>query len=144
MGLAISLGWPVINNIGGGIVGTPKRDYSCHLYVSEVTGRGRLVTDQQILFFTSDKNTSNIYFICDALIDFTAELIFAGEDKTDHKLPCKKVDDRLLEVEIPQEQLQQAGTYSAQLLLTIGDKVLTTNPISFTIKNSVLGGGTNG
>ena len=121
-------------------MGTPKRDYSCHLYVSEVTGRGRLVADQQIIFFTSDKNTSNIYFICDALIDFTAELIFSGEDKADHKLPCKKVADNLLEVEIPQEQLQQAGDYLAQLLLTLGDKVLTTNEISFTINKSILEG----
>ena len=124
-------------------MGTPKRDYSCHLYVSDVIGRGRLVADQQIIFFTSDKNTSNIYFICDTLIEFTAELIFSGEDKIDHKLSCKKVDDKLLEVEIPQEQLQQAGNYSAQLLLTLGDKVLTTNPISFTIKKSILGGITN-
>ena len=124
-------------------MGTPKRDYSCHLYVSEVMGRGRLVTDQQIIFFTSDKNTSNIYFICDTLIDFTAELIFSSKDKTDHKLSCRKVADKLLEVEIPQEQLQTAGNYSAQLLLTIGDKVLTTNPISFTIKKSILGGITN-
>ena len=125
-------------------MGTPKRDYSCHLYISEVMGRGRLVTDQQIIFFTSDKNTSNIYFICDALIEFTAELIFSSGDKIDHKLPCKKVADKLLEVEIPQEQLQHSGSYSAQLLLTIGDKVLTTNPISFTIKKSVFGGGNNG
>lgn len=124
-------------------MGTPKRDYSCHLYISEVMGRGRLVTDQQIIFFTSDKNTSNIYFICDTLIEFTAELIFSGKDKNDNKIPCRKVADKLLEVEIPQEQLQNSGTYSAQLLLTIGDKVLTTNPISFTIKNSVLGGITN-
>lgn len=121
-------------------MGTPKRDYSCHLYVSEVMGRGRLVADQQIIFFTSDKNTSNIYFICDTLIEFTAELIFSGKDKNDNKIPCRKVADKLLEVEIPQEQLQQAGNYSAQLLLTIGDKVLTTNPISFTIKKSILGG----
>ena len=121
-------------------MGTPKRDYSCHLYVSEVMGRGRLVTDQQIIFFTSDKNTSNIYFICDALIEFTAELIFSSEDKADHKLPCKKVADKLLEVEIPQEQLQHAGNYLAQLLLTIGDKVLTTNEISFTINKSILRG----
>lgn len=121
-------------------MGTPKRDYSCHLYVSEVVGRGRLVADQQIIFFTSDKNTSNIYFICDALIDFTAELIFSSEDKTDHKLSCKKVDDKLLEVEIPKEQLQHAGNYLAQLLLTIEDKTLTTNAISFTIKKSILEG----
>ena len=124
-------------------MGTPKRDYSCNLYVSEVMGRGRLVADQQIIFFTSDKNTSNIYFICDTLIEFTAKLIFSGKDKTDHKLPCRKVADKLLEVEIPQEQLQNSGSYSAQLLLTIGDKVLTTNPISFTIKKSILGGITN-
>ena len=124
-------------------MGTPKRDYSCHLYISEVMGRGRLVADQQIIFFTSDKNTSNIYFICDTLIDFTAELIFSGEDKTDHKLPCKKVADNLLEVEIPQEELQTAGNYLAQLLLTIEDRVLTTNEISFTIKKSILGGITN-
>ena len=121
-------------------MGTPKRDYSCHLYVSDVIGRGRLVADQQIIFFTSDKNTANIYFICDTLIDFTAELIFSGEDKTDHKLPCKKVADNLLEVEISQEQLQHAGTYLAQLLLTLGDKVLTTNEISFTINKSILEG----
>ena len=121
-------------------MGTPKRDYSCHLYVSDVIGRGRLVADQQIIFFTSDKNTSNIYFICDALIDFTAELIFSGEDKTDHRLPCRKVADNLLEVEIPQEQLQTAGNYSAQLLLTIEDRVLTTNEISFTINKSILRG----
>ena len=121
-------------------MGTPKRDYSCHLYISEVMGRGRLVADQQIIFFTSDKNTSNIYFICDTLIAFTAELIFSSKDNTNHKLPCRKVADKLLEVEISQEQLQQAGNYSAQLLLTIGDKVLTTNPINFTIKNSVLRG----
>ena len=121
-------------------MGTPKRDYSCHRYISEVMGRGRLVTDQQIIFFTSDKNTSNIYFICDALIDFTAELIFSGEDKIDHKLSCKKVDDKLLEVEISQEQLQHPGTCSAQLLLTIEDKTLTTNPINFTIKKSILEG----
>ena len=121
-------------------MGTPKRDYSCHLYVSDVIGRGRLVADQQIIFFTSDKNTSNIYFICDTLIDFTAELIFVREDKTDHKLPCKKVDDKLLEVEIPKEQLQHPGNYLAQLLLTIEDRVLTTNAISFTIKKSILEG----
>ena len=121
-------------------MGTPKRDYSCHLYVSDVIGRGRLVADQQIIFFTSDKNTSNIYFICATLIDVTAELIFVGEDKTDHKLPCKKVDDKLLEVEIPKEQLQHPGNYLAQLLLTIEDRVLTTNAISFTIKKSILEG----
>ena len=121
-------------------MGTPKRDYSCHLYVSDVIGRGRLVADQQIIFFTSDKNTSNIYFICDTLIAFTAELIFSGEDNTDHKLLCRKVDDKLLEVEIPQEQLQHPGNYLAQLLLTIGDKVLTTNEISFTINKSILRG----
>ena len=125
-------------------MGTPKRDYSCHLYVSEVMGRGRLVADQQIIFFTSDKNTSNIYFICDTLIEFTAELIFSSKDTTNHKIPCRKVADKLLEVEIPQEQLQYAGTYSAQLLLTIENKTLTTNPIAFTIKKSILGGGTNG
>ena len=121
-------------------MGTPKRDYSCHLYVSEVMGRGRLVTDQQIIFFTSDKNTSNIYFICDTLIEFTAELIFSGEDKIDHKIPCRTVADKLLEVEIPQEQLQHPGNYLAQLLLTIEDRVLTTNEISFTINKSILRG----
>ena len=121
-------------------MGTPKRDYSCHLYVSDVIGRGRLVTDQQIIFFTSDKNTSNIYFICDTLIAFTAELIFSSEDKIDHKLSCKKVADNLLEVEIPQEQLQNPGNYLAQLLLTIEDRVLTTNEISFTINKSILRG----
>ena len=124
-------------------MGTPKRDYSCHLYVSEVMGRGRLVADQQIIFFTSDKNTSNIYFICDTPIEFTAELIFSSEDKTNHKIPCRKVAEKLLEVEILQEQLQNSGSYSAQLLLTIGDKVLTTNPISFTIKKSILEGDNN-
>lgn len=121
-------------------MGTPKRDYSCHLYVSEVVGRGRLVADQQIIFFTSDKNTSNIYFICDTLIEFTAELIFSGKDNTNYKLPCRKVADKLLEVEIPQEQLQHPGNYLAQLLLTIEDKVLTTNEISFTINKSILEG----
>ena len=113
-----------------------RRDYTIRLYTSDKLNRGKIALDQQIIFYNSDRYTSNIYLIADQELDCEIELIFSREK--DYRVQGNKLESKLIEFVIPYEYLQEIGTYEAQFLLTEGDKVMTTNRFTFTVKSSIM------
>ena len=115
---------------------TPRRDYTIRLYTSDKLNRGRIALDQQIIFYNSDRYTSNIYLIADQELDCEIELIFSRNNN--YRVSGNKLESKLIEFVIPYEYLQEIGVHEAQFLLTRDNKTMTTNSFTFTVRSSIM------
>ena len=113
-----------------------KRNYTINLYTANRLSRGRLHLNSKILFFNSDRHTSNIKVITDEDIDYDMELVFSRS--SDYRVIGEKLADRLIEFNIPYEDIQEAGIYEATFLIAKGDKIMTTDSFTFTVRSSVM------
>ena len=113
-----------------------RRDYTINLYTANRLGRGRLHLNSKILFFNSDRYTSNIKVITDEDIDYNMELVFSRN--SDYRVIGEKLADRLIEFNIPYQYIQEAGIYEVAFLISKGDKIMTTDRFTFTVRSSVM------
>ena len=109
-----------------------KRDYIIMLYTASKLNRCRISVPSSRMFYTSDRNSSNIYIICDEVTDYRLELLFNNTI-----LEANQISDRQFEVEIPYDLLQDPKIYKAQLRLIKDDKMTTTDEFTITVKGSV-------
>ena len=114
-----------------------NRDYVVRLFMSEAgASRGR-VTAPSITFYTSDRNTQNIYVQIDQ--DVTGidkvELVYSTGD-IEHRVAGVKLDDKLVEFNLDYKALLPSR-YRAVIMLTKGDEVLTSEMFTFTVEKSL-------
>ena len=106
--------------------------------------RGKIEASN-ILFYTSDRYTQNIFLVADT--DITdidkIELLFAINSNK-YSVDGTVLDANTVLFDLDYHLLQEVGTYEAIIKLHMGEDILTSDHFTFTVEASVLGGGTNG
>ena len=122
-----------------------NRDYLVRLSLAEAGASRGKIEASNIVFFTSDRYTQNIFLVAD--VDITdldkIELLFAINSNK-YSATGTVLDDRTVLFDLNYQQLQTVGTYRAVVSLRKGTDILTSDLFKFRVEASVLGGGTNG
>ena len=122
-----------------------NRDYLVKLFLAQAGASRGKIEASNILFFTSDRHTQNIFLVSD--VDITAldkiELLFAI-NRNKYSVVGTVLDANTVLFDLDYHLLQEVGTYEAIIKLHMGADILTSDPFTFTVEASVLGGGTNG
>ena len=122
-----------------------NRDYLIKLSLAKAgASRGKILASN-IVFYTSDRYTQNIFLVADT--DITdidkIELLFAI-DGNNFSVIGTLLDSKTVLFDLDYQQLQEAGTYRAVISLHMGADILTSDLFKFRVEASVLGGGNNG
>lgn len=123
-----------------------NRDYLINLSLAKTgASRGKVISASNIVFYTSDRYTQNIFLVADTNISGLdkIELIF-GINGNNFRVTGTPLDDKTVLFDLDYKQLQTVGTYRAVISLHKGSDILTSNLFKFRVEASVLGGGTNG
>ena len=122
-----------------------NRDYLVKLSLAQAGASRGKIEALNILFFTSDRHTQNIFLVSDVDISDLdkIELLFAI-NKNKFSVIGTVLDANTVLFDLDYHDLQEVGTYEAIIKLHEGSDILTSDPFTFTVEASVLGGGTNG
>ena len=105
--------------------------------------RGKIEASN-ILFYTSDRYTQNIFLVAD--VDITGidkiELIF-GINGNNFRITGTLLDNKTVLFDLDYHDLQEAGTYRAVISLHMGSDILTSDLFKFRVEANLLGGGNN-
>ena len=121
-----------------------NRDYLIKLSLAEAGATRGKISASNILFYTSDRYTQNIFLVVDA--DITdidqIELIFAiGGDS--FSVIGTLLDSKTVLFDLDYQQLQIAGTYRAVISLHKGKDILTSDLFKFRVEANLLREGGN-
>ena len=122
-----------------------NRDYLIKIFLAESGASRGKIEASNILFYTSDRFTQNIFLVSD--VDITdldkIELLFAINSNK-YSVIGTVLDANTVLFDLDYHLLQEVGTYEAIIKLHMGEDILTSDPFTFIVEASVLGGGTNG
>ena len=106
--------------------------------------RGKIEASN-ILFFTSDRYTQNLFLVADVDIsDLDKIQLLFGINGNNYSVAGTVLDDKTVLFDLDYQQLQEVGTYRAVISLHKGSDILTSDLFKFRVEASVLGGGNNG
>ena len=121
-----------------------NRDYLIKLSLAQSGASRGKIEASNILFFTSDRHTQNIFLVSD--VDITAldkiELLFAINSNK-QSVCGKLLDANTVLFDLDYQQLQEVGTYRAVISLHKGADILTSDLFKFRVEANLLGGGNN-
>ena len=113
-----------------------NRDYIINISLANPVSRGRITTNKQIIFYDTDRYTSNIYLIAD--VDITdMSFILAFRNTETYKVVGEIVGDATIQFDIPYEYLQIPGRYDAQIVVTTEAERMNSEQFTFKVKNSI-------
>ena len=121
-----------------------NRDYLIKLSLAQAgASRGRIEASN-IVFYTSDRYTQNIFLVADTNIASLdkIELLFAI-DRNKYSVAGTVLDDRTVLFDLNYKQLQTVGTYRAVISLHKGADILTSDLFKFEVKANLFGGDNN-
>lgn len=122
-----------------------NRDYIVKLFMAQAGASRGKIEASNILFYTSDRFTQNIFLVSD--VDISGldkiELLFAINSNK-YSVTGTVLDDKTVLFDLDYNLLQTPGTYRAVISLHKGSDILTSDLFKFRVEASVLGGGTNG
>ena len=110
-------------------------------YLIQYSPKNSKIQTNNIFFYTSDKNTTNIYIsILGDYQDLTLEIVIvppnAQERKECYYITAKKLDDKLYEFEAPNHI---DGVYKCQIKSVNGDKFNTSDRFTYEVKENLIG-----
>ena len=121
-----------------------NRDYLVKLSLAQAGASRGKIEASNIVFYTSDRFTQNIFLVSD--IDISdldkIELIF-GINGNNFRVTGTVLDAKTVLFDLDYQQLQEVGTYRAVVSLHKGTDILTSDLFKFRVEASVLGGGNN-
>ena len=110
-------------------------------YIIQYSPKNSKIQTDNIFFYTSDLNTTNIYIsiVGDYQDDLQLEVVIvppqAQERKECYYIQAKKLDDTLYEFQAPNHI---DGTYKCQIKSINGNKFNTSDRFTYEVKPSVL------
>lgn len=106
------------------------------MFMAEAGANRGKVISPPISFYTSDRNTQNIYVELDQdITDIEVELVYSTGD-IEHRVHGIKLDDKLVEFNLDYKALLPGG-YKGAIMLSKGDEVLTSEIFTFTVEKSL-------
>ena len=122
-----------------------NRDYLINLSLAEAGAARGKIESSNILFFTSDRFTQNIFLLAD--VDISGldkiELLFAINSNI-YSVTGTLLDSNTVLFDLDYHLLQEVGTYEAIIKLHEGSDILTSDPFTFIVEANLLGGGISG
>ena len=121
-----------------------NRDYLVKIFLAKSgAAKGRVETSN-IVFFTSDRFTQNIFVVSD--VDITGldkiQLLFAINSNK-YSVDGTVLDDRTALFDLDYKQLQTVGTYRAVISLHKGADILTSDLFKWKVEANLLREGGN-
>ena len=121
-----------------------NRDYLIKLSLAQAgTSRGKIEASN-ILFYTSDRFTQNIFLVAD--VDISGldriELLFAINSNK-YSVIGTVLDDKTVLFDLDYKLLQEVGTYRAVISLHKGSDILTSDLFKFRVEANLLREGGN-
>ena len=116
-----------------------NRDYLVKLFLAKSgASRGRIEASN-IVFFTSDRFTQNIFLVADTDISGLdkIELLFAI-DRNKYRITGTVLDDKTVLFDLDYHDLQTVGTYRAVISLHKGSDILTSDLFKFRVEANLL------
>ena len=122
-----------------------NRDYLIKLSLAQAGASRGKIEASNILFFTSDRYTQNLFLVADVDIsDLDKIQLLFGINGNNYSVAGTVLDDKTVLFDLDYQQLQEVGTYRAVISLHKGSDILTSDLFKFRVEASVLGGGNNG
>ena len=122
-----------------------NRDYLINLSLAKTgASRGKVISASNIVFYTSDRYTQNIFLVADTNISGLdkIELIF-GINGNNFRVTGTPLDDKTVLFDLDYKQLQTVGTYRAVISLHKGADILTSDLFKFRVEANLLREGDN-
>lgn len=123
-----------------------NRDYLVRLSLAQAGASRGKIEASNIVFFTSDRFTQNIFLVVDTDISDLdkIELIF-GIDGKNFRVAGTVLDANTVLFDLDYHDLQEVGTYRAVISLHMGADILTSDLFKWKVEANLLReGGTNG
>lgn len=122
-----------------------NRDYLIKLFMAQSGASRGKIEASNMVFFTSDRYTQSVFVVSDVDISDLdkIELLFAI-NRNKYSVAGTVLDANTVLFDLDYHDLQEVGEYGAVIKLHKGADILTSNPFTFRVEASVLGGGTNG
>ena len=121
-----------------------NRDYLVKLSLAQAGASRGKIEASNIVFFTSDRYTQNLFLVADT--DISAldkiELIF-GIDGKNFRVTGTVLDSKTVLFDLDYHDLQTPGTYRAVISLHKGADILTSDLFKFRVEANLFGGGNN-
>ena len=101
--------------------------------------RGKVIEASNIVFYTSDRFTQNIFLVADTNISGLdkIELLFAI-DGNNFRVTGTLLDDKTVLFDLDYKQLQEVGTYRAVISLHKDADILTSDLFKFRVEANLL------
>ena len=121
-----------------------NRDYLVKLFLEQAGSSRGKIEASNILFYTSDRYTQNIFLVADTNIGGLdkIELIF-GINGNNFSVIGTLLDANTVLFDLDYHDLQEVGTYRAVISLHKGTDILTSDLFKFRVEANLLGGGNN-
>ena len=103
----------------------------------------KVIGAKNIFFYTSDKNTTNIYIsiLGDYQDNLSLEVVIVPPNAQERKeviiIQAKKLDDKLYEFQAPKTV---DGTYKCEIKSISSDKFNTSQPFHYTVRKNLIRG----
>ena len=116
-----------------------NRDYLVRLFMAQSGASRGKIEASNILFYTSDRYTQNLFLLIDTDISDLdkIELLFAI-DGDKYSVTGTVLDDRTVLFNLDYQQLQKVGTYRAVISLHKGADILTSDLFKFRVEANLL------
>ena len=121
-----------------------NRDYIVKLFMAQSGASRGKIESSNILFYTSDRFTQNIFLVADVDISNLdrIDLMFGINDRY-YSVIGKVLDDKTVLFDLDYDDLDMVGTYRAVVCLTEGANILTSDPFTFRVEANLLRGDDN-
>ena len=121
-----------------------NRDYLVKLFLAQAGASRGKIEASNIVFYTSDRYTQNIFLVADTDISSIdkIELIF-GINGNNFRVAGTVLDANTVLFDLDYQQLQEVGTYRAVISLHKGADILTSDLFKFRVEANLLRGDDN-
>ena len=121
-----------------------NRDYLVKLFLAKAGSSRGKIEASNIVFFTSDRYTQNIFLVADTTItDLDKIELIYGINGNNFRVAGTVLDDKTVLFDLDYKQLQTVGTYRAVISLHKDADILTSDLFKFRVEANLLREGDN-
>ena len=116
-----------------------NRDYLIKLSLAQAGASRGKIEASNILFFTSDRYTQNLFLVADVDIsDLDKIQLLFGINGNNYSVAGTVLDSKTVLFDLDYHNLQEVGTYRAVISLHKGSDILTSDLFKFRVEANLL------
>ena len=116
-----------------------NRDYLVKLFLAKSGSSRGKIEASNILFYTSDRHTQNIFLVADTdITDLDKIQLLFAINSNKYSVDGTVLDSKTVLFDLDYHLLQEVGTYRAVISLTKGADILTSDLFKFRVEANLL------